>query len=106
MTHPQPDSLLGRALAVSHEVLAAVEQVNLDAVTVLDGERLRLLQSARLKRESLSAEDRAVLKQIAELNDRAIGLMQHHRRRKERAMDMAAVGRRAVAAYSNTRLHR
>jgi hypothetical protein len=104
MTHSQSDSLLGRALAVSHEVLAAVEQVNLQAATALDGERLRLLQSARAKRESLSAEDRAVLALIAELNDRALGLMEHHRRRKERAMDMIAVGKRAVRAYSGTRL--
>jgi hypothetical protein len=34
------------------------------------------------------------------LNDRAIGLMEHQLRGKSRALDMAAVGRRAVAAYS------
>jgi hypothetical protein len=50
--------------------------------------------------------DRLVLKDVSEMNDRAIGLMEHHRRRHERALDMAAVGRRAVAAYSTTRLQR
>jgi len=47
-----------------------------------------------------------VLEEISELNDRAIGLMEQHRLTTERALDMAAVGRRAVAAYSTTRLQR
>jgi hypothetical protein len=69
----------------------------------LDGERLRLLQSLRLERDLLSGGDWSVIRQISELNDRAIGLVEHHRRSKERALDTAAVGRRAVAAYSTTR---
>jgi hypothetical protein len=72
----------------------------------LDAERMRLLQSVRLERDNLSAGDWLVLKEVSELNDRALGLMEHHRRSKERALDMAAVGRRAVAAYSSTRLQR
>jgi len=32
--------------------------------------------------------------------------LEHQRRSKGRDMDMAAVGRRAVAAYSNIRLQR
>ncbi|HME37357.1 MAG TPA: hypothetical protein VKG63_00215 [Steroidobacteraceae bacterium] len=106
MTGPDSDPLLERALEVSQEVLAAADQANLHSVAVLDAERLRLLQSLRLRRETLSSNDRAVLGQIAELNDRAIGLMEHHRRSKARELDMAAVGRRAVVAYSNTRQHR
>jgi hypothetical protein len=106
MTALGSDPVLERALEVSQEVLRAVDQGNLQSVAVLDAERLRLLQSARSRRESLSAGDHAMLREIAELNDRAIGLMEHLRRSKGRALDLAAVGRRAVAAYSNTRLLR
>jgi hypothetical protein len=100
------DPVLERALEVSHEVLWAIDQGDLQSVAVLDAERLRLLQSARSRREVLSAGDHTVLRQIAELNDRAIGLMEHHRRDKGEALDLAAVGRRAVVAYSNTRQQR
>jgi hypothetical protein len=51
----------------------------------------------------MSAGDWTVLKEISELNDRAIGLVDHLRRGMERSLDMVAVGRRAVAAYSDTR---
>jgi predicted MarR family transcription regulator len=40
------------------------------------------------------------------MNDRTIGLVEHQRRGKGREMDMAAAGRRAVAAYSGVRLRR
>jgi hypothetical protein len=40
-----------------------------------------------------------MIEEICRLNDRAIGLMEHQVRGKSRALDMAAVGRRAVAAY-------
>jgi len=106
MTGLHSDPGLERALEVSQEVLWAVDQGDLQSVAVLDAERLRLLQSARSRRETLSAADQAVLSQIAELNDRAIGLMEHLRRSKGRALDLAAVGRRAVVAYSNTRQQR
>ncbi len=95
--------LLDRALALSHDLLAAADQADLPALERLDAERLRLLQSVRIERDRLSSADRLVLRQISELNDRAIGLVEHHRRIKGRALDMAAVGRRAVAAYSTTR---
>jgi hypothetical protein len=97
---------LERALVLSHHLLAAADQSNLQELAHLDAERMRLLQSVRLERDHLSAGDRLVLEEVSELNDRAIGLMEHHRRGKERALDMAAVGRRAVAAYSTTRLQR
>ena len=97
---------LERALMLSQQLLAAADQSNLQELAHLDAERMRLLQSLRTERDNLSAGDRLVLKDVAEMNDRAIGLMEHHRRRQERAMDMAAVGRRAVAAYSTTRLQR
>ena len=94
---------LERALVLSHQLLAAADQSGLQELAHLDAERMRLLQSVRLERDNLNAEDWLVLKQVSELNDRALGLMEHHRRSKERALDMAAVGRRAVAAYSSTR---
>ena len=94
---------LERALALSRELLAAADQADLKSLVLLDAERLRLLQSARQERGQLEAGDRLVLQEIAQLNDRAIGLMEHHRRSKGRTLDMAAVGRRAVAAYSSTR---
>ncbi len=100
------DAVLQRALAASWELLAAAEQSDMPAVERLDAERLRLLQSLPPERERLRAGHRLVLQQISELNDQAIGLVEHHRRRKGRALDLAAVGRRAVAAYSNTRQQR
>jgi hypothetical protein len=97
---------LERALVLSHQLLAAADQSNLQELAHLDAERMRLLQSVRLERDHLCAGDRLVLEEVSELNNRALGLMEHHRRSKERALDMAAVGRRAVAAYSTTRLNR
>jgi hypothetical protein len=94
------------ALELSQQLVAAADRSNLPALGHLDAERMRLLQSVRLERDTLSAADQLALKAVAELNDRAIGLMEHHRRSTERALDMAAVGRRAVAAYSTTRLQR
>jgi hypothetical protein len=97
---------LERALELSHQLLAAADHCDLQELERLDAERLRLLQSVRLERDGLSADDRRMLGQVSELNDRAIGLMEHQQRIKARAMDTAAVGRRAVAAYSTTRLQR
>jgi len=93
---------LARALALSQQVLAAAEHTNLEALAHLDAERLRLLQSVRAERHSLSVADQRMLAEVAALNDRAIGIVEHHRRIKERAIDLAAMGRRAVAAYSMT----
>jgi hypothetical protein len=95
--------LLDRALTLSQELLAAADQGDLQTLARLDAERQRLLESLRLERDHLSGGDWAVIRQISELNDRAIGFVEHHRRIKERALDTAAVGRRAVAAYSTTR---
>jgi hypothetical protein len=102
----QARQALERALALSHQLLAAADLSDLQELAHLDAERMRLLQSVEFERDTLSAGDRLVLNEVSELNDRAIGLMEHHRRSKERALDMAAVGRRAVAAYSTTRLQR
>jgi hypothetical protein len=100
------NSGLARALALSQEMLAAAEQANLQALELFDAERLELLKSFRLDTKHVDAADRALLEQISEMNDRAIGLLEHQRRSKGRDLDMAAVGRRAVAAYSSIRLQR
>jgi hypothetical protein len=97
---------LVRALAVSNELFTAAEKGNLESVALLDAERLQLLKSFRQGAPQISGSDRAMLRQIAQLNDRTIGLLEHRKRSKGREMDMAAVGRRAVAAYANNRAQR
>ncbi len=97
---------LQRALALSQQLLAAVDESQLTEIAILDAQRLRLLQSLQPLRNSLSDGERLMLRQVSELNDRAIGLVEHQRRIKERAMDLVAVGRRAVSAYSTTRSQR
>jgi hypothetical protein len=106
MKNGKINSDLVRALALSQEMLAAAEQATLQSLELLDAERLDLLKSFRLETRHVNAADRALLQQISQTNDRTIGLLEHQRRSKGRDMDMAAVGRRAVAAYSNTRLQR
>jgi hypothetical protein len=100
------NSGLARALALSQEMLAAADQANLQSLQLLDAERLDLLKSFRLETKQVNAADRALLQQICETNDRTIGLLEHQRRGKGRDLDMATVGRRAVAAYSSIRLQR
>ena len=94
---------LARALAISHEIFEAADQGNLQTVSALDLERMDLLKFFRNSTTHPTAADRLLLAQIAQLNDRAIGLVEHQRRSKGRDLDMAAVGRRAVAAYSSHR---
>jgi CBS domain containing-hemolysin-like protein len=96
------NSALARALQLSLEMMAVAEHGDASAVASLDAERLRLLDSQRHRSRHLDADERLMMQRISELNDRAIGLLQHRRRRIERVMDTAAVGRRAVVAYSST----
>jgi hypothetical protein len=100
------NSALARALALSHEMFATAERADLQSLERLDAERLELLKSFRLETRQVGAAERALLQQISQVNDRTIGMLEHQRRAKGRDMDMAAVGRRAVAAYSSTRLQR
>ena len=94
---------LARALALSHDMLNAAEKGDLQSLASLDLTRMELLKSFRDGTKQVSAADQALLGQINEINDRAIGLLEHQRRSKGRDLDMAAVGRRAVAAYSSHR---
>jgi hypothetical protein len=95
-----------RALAVSSQMFDAAEKSDLPNVTLLDAERMQLLKLFKAGATHVDAGSQALLRQITQLNDRTIGLLEHQRRGKGREMDMAAVGRRAIVAYSNNRLQR
>ena len=73
-----------------------------ERVISLDAERLRLIKSARHALTPMTDEDRAVLREIADLNARSLGRMEHRLRAKCRDMDMLAAGRRALRAYSQS----
>jgi hypothetical protein len=102
----QDTSILARALTLSLEMLSAAEQGRVPALQLLDAQRLELLKSFRIDAPQPNVAERALLQQISELNDRAIGLLEHHRRTKGREFDMLSVGRQAVAAYAGVRLPR
>lgn len=102
----QSGAMLARALQLSRELLDVAEGGDLQALLDLGAERLQLLQAARSGATPVDSGESALLKEIAELNDTAIGFLEHRRRIKAREIDTAAVGRRAVAAYSTTRLQR
>jgi hypothetical protein len=106
MNRSEASAALQRALEISRELTAIADGGDVRLTVSLDAERLQLLKCARAGLQPMDENERAVLREIAELNDRAIGLVEHQRRIKGRAMDMAAVGRRAVAAYSTTRPQR
>jgi hypothetical protein len=97
---------LERALALSRELLAVAELGDAAAAVNLDAARLELLKSARESVQMTSANDRALLQEIAQLNDKAIGFLEHHRRSRARDMDMVSVGKRAHIAYCATQAQR
>jgi hypothetical protein len=99
MNPAQPHANLRRALDLSQMIMDAAQHADAHRLTALDDERAQLIKSFRLQALTVGAADRAALQQIVELNNLALGLMEHHRRAKGREWDMAAVGRRAVAAY-------
>ena len=91
---------LAAAAALSREVVAAADGGELERLAQLDARRLQLLQSFRSMGRHAGPADRVLLHEICELNERALGLMEHRRRITARAIDTAAVGRRAVSAYA------
>ena len=97
---------LRRALQLSRELKAVADQGDTQSAVRLDVERLQLLKLARQGAGAPDADERLLLREIAQLNDESLGLFEHHRRCKGRQLDMAAVGRRALLAYSSTRMHR
>jgi hypothetical protein len=90
------------AVQLSQELVLAADRGNFDALAKLDAERLQLLKSFRAENQPIDAAARALLQAISQLNERALGLVEHHRRIKEREIDLASIGRRAVTAYSAT----
>ena len=103
MSRQEAMQVLQRALAISRELAAVAEEGDARLALRLDAERLRLLESARHALQPMDEVERAVLREIAELNDRSIGLLEHRFRAKCRDMDMLAAGRRALRAYTTTR---
>jgi hypothetical protein len=90
------------AVQLSQELVLAADGGNFDALAKLDAERLQLLKSFRAENQPIDAAARALLQAISQLNERALGLVEHRRRIKEREIDLASIGRRAVTAYSAT----
>ncbi len=106
MNRHEAASALQRAVELSHELVAVADGGDLGLTVTLDAERRQLLQSARAALQPMSEKDRTLLREIAALNDQALGSVEHRRRAMGRDMDMLAVGRRAIGAYSNTRTRR
>jgi hypothetical protein len=94
------------ALRLSRELLAAAGDGEVDALVRIAAERLQLLQSYRAENGLPGADALSLLREISQLNDQAIGCMEHHGRIKARELDLAAVGRRAVDAYASNRAAR
>jgi hypothetical protein len=101
-----PSADLERALELSRAVAAAADRGEFAALADLDAARLELLQAFRARHARIDARERVLLSEIASLNERAIGYLEHHRRIKGRAMDLVALGQRAVAAYACNRQRR
>jgi len=106
MSQQDLHAVLRRALDISRQLAGSADCGDVTLTVNLDAERQQLLESARLSSQPVDDVARDMLREIARLNDKALGSMEHHLRGKARAMDMAVVGRRAVAAYSMTREQR
>jgi hypothetical protein len=106
MTRQQAVAALQRALEISRELAAVADTGDLRLTVSLDAERLQLLKSVRAALQPMDEKHFAVLREITALNDRALGFLEHRRRAKGRDMDMVAVGKRALLAYSSTQAQR
>jgi hypothetical protein len=103
VTRADAMSALFEALELSRELCAVADAGDVPSALRLDAERLQLLKSAQRALQPMDENALVVVREIAELNDRSIGRMEHRFRAKCRDMDMLAVGRRALRAYSTTR---
>jgi hypothetical protein len=106
VSHATARAALERALEISRELAADAGRGEVRSTANLDAERRQLLELVRETLQPLDASTLAVLREIAQLNARAIGHLEHCKRSLGRDMDLVAVGRRAVRAYSSTRLQR
>ena len=100
MTRQQAIEALECALRLSEQIVALADGGDVSEAVRLDAERRQLLESARAALHPLDERSRLLVRDITALNDRSAGLMQHRLRAKGREIDMARVGRRAVAAYA------
>ena len=106
MTRAEASAALRRALEISRELAAIADNGDVQLTASLDAERRQLLQFARRELRPMDDENRMLVREIAALNDRAIGHLEHRMRAKGRDMDMLNTGRRALRAYSTTRQQR
>jgi len=102
MTRQQAIEVLECALRLSEQIVALTDSGDVNETVRLDVERRQLLQSARAALHPLDERSQSIVRDITALNDRSVGLMEHRLRAKVRDMDMATVGRRAVAAYAES----
>ena len=102
MTDITANAGLELAVQLSRELVLAADRGDFEALHRLDAERLKLLKFFREKNRPIDEASGVLLQTIAQLNDRALGIMGHRHRIKAREIDLAAVGRRAVNAYSTT----
>ena len=103
LTGEEASAALERALELSRQLLEVAENGEAEQVIRLDAERLGLIKSARHALTPMTDEDRAMIRQITDLNAQSLGRMEHRFRAKCRDMDMLAAGRRALRAYANHR---
>ena len=100
MSRDAGTAALQRAAEISRELATLADHGDVESARRLDAERLQLLKLARAVLHPLREHDRGLLREIVELNDKALGLMEHRRRCKARDLDMLSVGKRAVRAYA------
>ncbi|MDE2306217.1 MAG: hypothetical protein KGL34_11685 [Gammaproteobacteria bacterium] len=97
---------LRRALAVSCELERLADQGDVARVPTLAAERVGLLERARTEPGGFDLEGQALLREIVERNDRAIGALEHRQRGLARDLDLLATGSRAVRAYASNAANR
>ena len=96
------DQQLAVAHRLSEDILSAARLGDMFVLSQLDGQRRELVESFRRRVPRVDPDDQRLLDEIAVLNDRTIGTIEHMRRAKAREMDMVVVGRRALTAYAST----
>lgn len=106
MNRTEGREALQRALQISRELAAIADSGRIEVAIRLDAERLELLKAARAALPTTDPQERSLLDEINALNAQAMGALQHRQRAMARDMDMMAVGRRAMRAYSTTGLRR
>lgn len=97
---PDPNAILRLATHLTRELAQIADHGEVDRIPALDAERRALLESLRLARVPLDEEGTRLWQEIAALNDRAIGVLEHRRRALERDVDVAVAGARALRAYA------